>query len=55
MSSEQTIQMRRYAHMKHAAIAYAITRIRDFSNDGKDLTVAERAAITALLDEGTAQ
>lgn len=50
MSAEQTIVMRRYAEMKRAAVAYAITRINDFTDGGIELTPNERVALRTLAD-----
>lgn len=50
MSTETTLVKRRYAEMRHAAIAYAITRINDFTNGGQDLTPHERDALQTLID-----
>ena len=44
------IVKRRFVDMQHAAIAYAITRISEFTNAGLDLTPAERAALRTLVD-----
>lgn len=41
---------RRYVEMKKAAVAYAITRIADFTNDGIDLSPNEREALLRLAN-----
>ena len=50
MTTEHTLVMRRYAEMKRAAVAYAITRINDFTNGGVELTPPEREALRTLAD-----
>jgi hypothetical protein len=45
-----TLLNRRHVEMRHAAVAYAITRISDFTNAGVDLTPNERAALKGLID-----
>lgn len=44
------LMQRRFVEMQHAAVAYAITRISDFTNGGIDLTLQERDALQRLLD-----
>lgn len=45
-----TLLNRRYADMKRAAVAYAIVRIGDFTNNGADLTPTERDHLRRLAD-----
>lgn len=42
--------LRRYADMKKAAVAYAITRINDFTDGGLELTPHEREALLRLAE-----
>lgn len=48
VTTTDRIVMRRFTEMKKAAVAYAITRIADFSNEGVDLNPNEREALMRL-------
>ncbi len=42
---------RRRADLHTAAVAYAITRIRDFTDNGKHLTPSQITALRSLIEE----
>lgn len=50
MTTNSTLLNRRHVEMAHAAVAYAITRIKDFTRNGADLTPNERQALQQLID-----
>ena len=49
-TTNNLLVQRRRADLETAAVAYAITRIRDFTRNGQTLTPAQRDMLRALAD-----